>query len=159
MKIDRKDLTKSQQDIIKEAKAQMVYLERQLDQFPDTPEEINEDIKRAVVEFYRDEQKENKAIERVVEEIYSEEEYEEVERAKEKKYTEDENEKELKKIEEIIREENRVAKSETIREESPVAESKPNEKISNRNIRATPLCPHSSNLTIFLGGVSTKIFI
>ena len=44
-KIDKKDLTKSQQDIIKEAKAQMVYLERQLDQFPDTPEEINEDIK------------------------------------------------------------------------------------------------------------------
>ena len=66
-KIDKKDLTKSQQDIIKEAKAQMVYLARQLDQFPETPEEVNEDIERVVVEFYRNEQEENKVIERVVE--------------------------------------------------------------------------------------------
>ena len=47
-KIYKKDLTKSQQDIIKEAIAQMVYLERQLDKFPDTPKEVNKDIERVV---------------------------------------------------------------------------------------------------------------
>ena len=54
----------------------MIYLDRQLDQFLDTPEEVNKDIERVVEEIYREE--ENKAIERVVEEIFSVEEYKEV---------------------------------------------------------------------------------
>ena len=120
----------------------MECLERQLDKFPELPEEVEEDIDRVVAEFYRNELEENEALERAVDRIYSEEDYDEVDkeniaaerlldeieiygdeeyyqvgRAVEKINTEDEKEKELKLIEEIIR------------EESPVAESKPKKEI------------------------------
>ena len=58
----------------------MECLEPQLNKFPEAPEEVEEDIDRVVAEFYRNELEENKALERAVDRIYSEEDYDEVDK-------------------------------------------------------------------------------